>query len=84
LREARIPVNHRRQAAAGGPDLDPIQWGRTADATAEVYQYSNANLNAIVLEAGVSETPPSGSGTASTIGNYTFPAQSITLSVAPN
>jgi hypothetical protein len=51
--------------------------------TAQVYQYSNANLNKIVLEAGVSVTPPSGSGTASTIANYTFPAQSITLFVVP-
>jgi len=52
--------------------------------TAQVYQYSNANLNAIVQEAGVSVTPPSGSGTTSTIGNYSFPAQSITLFVVPN
>jgi hypothetical protein len=52
--------------------------------TAQVFQYSNANLNAIVPEAGVSVTPPSGSGTSSTIGNYTFPAQSITLFVVPN
>ncbi len=52
--------------------------------TAQVYQYSNANLNAIVQQAGVSVTPPSGSGTTSTIGNYTFPAQSITLFVVPD
>jgi hypothetical protein len=52
--------------------------------TAQVYQYSNANLNAIVQQAGVSVTPPSGSGTASTIGNYSFPAQSITLFVVPD
>jgi hypothetical protein len=51
--------------------------------TAQVYQYSNANLNAIAQEAGVSVTPPSGSGTTSTIANYTFPAQSITLFVVP-
>jgi hypothetical protein len=51
---------------------------------AQVYQYSNANLNAIVPEAGVNVTPPSGSGAASTIGSYTFPAQSITLFVVPN
>ena len=51
--------------------------------TAEVYRYSNANLNAIVQEAGVSVTPPSGSGTTSTISNYMFPAQSITLFVVP-
>ena len=51
--------------------------------TAQVYQYSNANLNAIVQEAGVSVTPPSGSGTTSTISNYKFPAQSINLFVVP-
>jgi hypothetical protein len=50
---------------------------------AQVYQYGNANLNAIVQEAGVSVTPPTGSGTTSTISNYTFPAQSITLFVVP-
>jgi len=49
--------------------------------TAQVYQYSDANLNAIVQLAGVSVTPPSGSGTTSTISNYTFPPQSITLFV---
>jgi hypothetical protein len=53
-------------------------------ATAQVYQYSNANLSAIVPEAAVSVTPPAGSGTTSTIGNYTFPAQSITLLVIPD
>lgn len=51
--------------------------------TAQVYQYSNANLNAIVQQAGVSVTPPS-SGTTSTISQYTFPAQSITLFVVPD
>ncbi len=51
--------------------------------TAQVYQYSNANLNAIVQQAAVSVTPPV-SGTSSTISNYTFPAQSITLFVVPN
>ena len=52
--------------------------------TAAVYQYSNANLNAIVQQAGVSVTPPTGGGTTSTISNYTFPAQSITLFVVPD
>jgi hypothetical protein len=51
---------------------------------AAVYQYSSANLNAIVQQAGVSVTPPSGGGTTSTISNYTFPAQSITLLVVPD
>jgi hypothetical protein len=54
-------------------------------ATAQVYQYSNANLNAIVQPQAnpVTVTPPS-SGTTSTISNYTFPAQSITLFVVPD
>jgi hypothetical protein len=52
--------------------------------TAQVYQYSNANLNAIVQLAGASVTPPSGSGTTSAISNYSFPAQSITLFVVPD
>ncbi|MGB8028116.1 MAG: glycoside hydrolase family 44 protein [Terracidiphilus sp.] len=51
--------------------------------TAQVYQYSNANLNAIVQQTGVSVTPPA-SGTTSTISNYSFPAQSITLFVVPD
>jgi glycosyl hydrolase family 44 len=52
--------------------------------TAQVYQYSNANLNAIVQQAGVSVTPPVASGMTSTISGYTFPAQSITLFVVPD
>jgi hypothetical protein len=52
--------------------------------TAQVYQYSNANLTAIVAQTPVSVTPPSGSGTTSTISSYTFPAQSITLFVVPD
>ena len=52
--------------------------------TAQVYQYSNANLNAIVQQAGVSVTPPQGSSTTSTISNYSFPAQSIILFVIPD
>jgi hypothetical protein len=51
--------------------------------SAQVYQYSSANLNAIVQQAAVSVTPPTGSGTTSTM-SYTFPAQSITLFVIPN
>jgi hypothetical protein len=51
-------------------------------ATAQVYQYSNANLNAIIPQAALSVTPPTGNGTTSTI-SYTFPAQSITLFVVP-
>jgi hypothetical protein len=51
--------------------------------TAQVYQYSNANLSAILQPGAVSVTPPTGSGTASTIGSYAFPGQSITLFVIP-
>jgi Glycoside hydrolase family 44 len=56
----------------------------TGSTTAEVYQYSNANLSAIVAQPAVAVTPPTGSGTTSTIANYSFPAQSITLFVIPD
>ena len=56
----------------------------TSGTTAKVYQYSNANLSAIVAQPAVTVTPPSGSGTTSTISNYTFPGQSITLFVVPD
>ena len=52
--------------------------------TAQVYQYSNGNLNAIVAQPAVAVTPPSGPSSASTISNYTFPGQSITLFVVPD
>ncbi len=45
--------------------------------------YSNANLNAIVAQPPVTETPPASAGAASTINNYNFPAQSITLFIMP-
>jgi hypothetical protein len=51
--------------------------------TAAVYQYSNANLNAITQPTPVTVMPPP-SGTTSTISNYSFPAQSITLFVVPD
>jgi hypothetical protein len=47
----------------------------------QAYLYSNANLNAIVGPTAVTVTNVNGS--ASTISNYTFPAQSITLFVVP-
>jgi hypothetical protein len=53
-----------------------------ASGPAQVYQYSSANLNAIVAEPGQTVTPPSGGGTTSTL-SYTFPAASITLIVIP-
>jgi hypothetical protein len=52
-------------------------------ASAQVYQYSNTNLNAIVSGTPAVITAPSSGGTTSTI-TYTFPAQSITLLVIPN
>ncbi len=51
--------------------------------TAQPYLYSNANLAAIVKHTAVTITPPTAGGTTSTINNYTFPAQSITLLVVP-
>ncbi|MGA3371503.1 MAG: glycoside hydrolase family 44 protein, partial [Terracidiphilus sp.] len=51
--------------------------------TAQVYQYTSANLTAISQLAAVSVTPPATGGTTSTIGNYSFPGQSITLFVVP-
>jgi hypothetical protein len=51
--------------------------------TAQVFQYSNANLNAIAPQTAATVTPPAGSGTTSTV-TYTFPAQSITLFVIPD
>jgi hypothetical protein len=51
--------------------------------SASVYQYSNANLTAIVAEPSVTVTPPTSPATTSTIQSYSFPAQSITLFVIP-
>jgi len=50
--------------------------------TAQVYQYSNADLTKIAALAPVSITPPSGGGTTSSI-STSFPGQSITLLVLP-
>jgi hypothetical protein len=50
---------------------------------AQAYLYSYANLNAIVAQTAVTVTPPGAGSTTSTIANYTFPAQSITLFVVP-
>ena len=54
----------------------------SSSTTAQVYRYSNANINAITQQTPATVTPPSGSGTTSTI-SYTFPGQSITLLVIP-
>jgi len=53
----------------------------SANETAKVYLYSNANLSNIVGQAPIAVSPPA-SGTTSTI-TTTFPAQSITLLVVP-
>jgi len=54
-----------------------------SNTTAQVYQYSNANINAIATETPASVAPPANGSTSSTI-SYTFPGQSITLFVIPN
>jgi hypothetical protein len=51
-------------------------------ASASVYTYSNANLTGIATST-ASVTPPTAPSTKSTIANYPFPAQSITLFVIP-
>jgi len=53
-----------------------------SNTTAQVYQYSNANINAIATQTPASVTPPANGSTSSTI-SYTFPGQSITLLVIP-
>ena len=53
-----------------------------SNTTAQVYQYSNANINAIATETPASVAPPANGSTSSTI-SYTFPGQSITLLVIP-
>jgi hypothetical protein len=55
----------------------------TASGNAKVYQYSAANLGAIVALPSVAVTPPGAGSTTSTISGYTFPAGSITLFVIP-
>jgi hypothetical protein len=54
----------------------------SSSSSAQVFQYSNANFDAIVSQTPLAVTPPAGGGTTSAIG-YTFPAQSITLFVVP-
>ena len=55
----------------------------TATGNAQVFQYSAANLAAIVPVASQPVTPPPSGSTTSTITNYAFPAGSITLFVIP-
>jgi hypothetical protein len=67
-----------------GPLTDTLSVNNlTSTATsAQVFQYSNANLTAIVAQPATTITPPA-SGTTSTLGSLTFPAQSITMIVIP-
>jgi hypothetical protein len=51
--------------------------------SAQAFLYSNANLKAIVAQTAATVKPPASAGKPSTIANYTFPAQSITLFVVP-
>jgi hypothetical protein len=62
--------------------LSLANYAETTAGTAESYLYSNANLNAIAAQPGVTITPPASGSTTSTI-TATFPAQSITLLVVP-
>ncbi len=54
----------------------------SSGATAQAFQYSSADLTKIVAAPAVSITAPTGGSTTSTM-TATFPAQSITLLVAP-
>lgn len=54
----------------------------TPSGEAQVYLYSNTNLNAIVPQSPLTVTAPTGTSTTSTV-TTTFPAQSITLLVIP-
>ena len=54
----------------------------TPSGEAQVYLYSNANLNAIAPQSPLTITAPTGMSTTSTV-TTTFPAQSITLLVIP-
>lgn len=54
----------------------------TAAGPAQSFLYSNANLNAIVAQPGITVTAPSSGSSTSTL-STTFPAQSITILVIP-
>jgi len=57
--------------------------GVTASGNAAVYQYSGANLAAIMAQPAAVVTPPGSGSSTSTISSYAFPAGSITLFVIP-
>jgi len=54
----------------------------TPSGPAQVFLYSNANLNAIVAQPNLTIALPAGGSTTSTV-STTFPAQSITILVVP-
>lgn len=54
----------------------------SASGPAQVFLYSNTNLNAIVAQPDVAVTAPPGGSTTSSV-STTFPAQSITMLVVP-
>ena len=54
----------------------------TASGPAQSWLYSNANLQAIVSQPGISITAPTAGSTTSTLAT-TFPAQSITILIVP-
>ena len=54
----------------------------TASGPAQSWLYSNANLQAIVSQPGISITAPTAGSTTSTL-STTFPAQSITILIVP-
>jgi hypothetical protein len=69
-----------------GPLTDVLSVNNlTSTATsAQVFQYSNASLNAIAAQPATTITPPVSGSTVSTLGSLTFPAQSITMIVIPS
>jgi hypothetical protein len=74
-----------------GPLTDTLSINNlTSTATqAQVYQYSNSNLNAIVAQPNATITPPASGSTVSTIGAsasqpMSFPGQSITMIAIPS
>jgi hypothetical protein len=69
-----------------GPLSDSLSINNLAGSatSAQVYQYSNANLSAIVAQTPATVTAPGSGSTVSTIGSLTFPAQSITMIVIPS
>ena len=83
LRQRRHSDGDQQDYGALTSTIELKNFTAASGTTAQVYQYTSSNLNAINQLTAVSVTPPAGGGTTSTISNYSFPAQSITLFVAP-